>query len=422
MLAYARRVVIVPGYGLAVAQAQHNVRELADQLERRGVDVRYAIHPVAGRMPGHMNVLLAEADVPYTQLYEMDDINHEFPHTDVSLVIGANDVVNPAANNTPGSPIYGMPILNVDRVGGRDRAQAQHEHRLRRDRERALLRPQDDDAVRRRQGVDHEPHQRGQGGMSAEAASGERLRRLHDDEALLVMVNVWDAVTARLVAELPGCRALATASHSIAEAHGYRDGEQIPRDLMIERRRADRSGGRAAGQRRPRGRVRRRRRDGAARDRGGRGRREHRGPDAAAAGGGRDDGRGRGGGRGRGRAVRAERAHRRLPAGGDRDRGELLEDAVARGRAFLDAGATCVFVPGRLEVAEIEALVAGIGQRKLSVLAGPGFPAGSELEAMGVARISFGPWTQRLALTALLDAGADLLAGGSLPGWVRPVA
>jgi len=114
MLAYARRVVIVPGYGLAVAQAQHNVRELADELERRGVDVRYAIHPVAGRMPGHMNVLLAEADVPYTQLYEMDAINDEFGRTDVSLVIGANDVVNPAAKNTPGSPIYGMPVLNVD--------------------------------------------------------------------------------------------------------------------------------------------------------------------------------------------------------------------------------------------------------------------------------------------------------------------
>ena len=114
MLAYARRVVVVPGYGLAVAQAQHNVRELADVLEARGVDVRYAIHPVAGRMPGHMNVLLAEADVPYTQLYEMDDINNEFQRTDVTLVIGANDVVNPAAKNTPGSPIYGMPVLNVD--------------------------------------------------------------------------------------------------------------------------------------------------------------------------------------------------------------------------------------------------------------------------------------------------------------------
>ena len=116
MLAYARRVVIVPGYGLAVAQAQHNVRELGDLLENKGVDVRYAIHPVAGRMPGHMNVLLAEADVPYTQLYEMDDINGEFPRTDVSLVIGANDVVNPAAREDKSSPIYGMPILDVDKA------------------------------------------------------------------------------------------------------------------------------------------------------------------------------------------------------------------------------------------------------------------------------------------------------------------
>jgi H+-translocating NAD(P) transhydrogenase subunit beta len=116
MLGYARSVVIVPGYGMAVAQAQHAVRELADQLTRLGVEVKYAIHPVAGRMPGHMNVLLAEANVPYPQLHDMDDVNPQFPETDVALVIGANDVVNPAARTDKNSPIYGMPILEVDRA------------------------------------------------------------------------------------------------------------------------------------------------------------------------------------------------------------------------------------------------------------------------------------------------------------------
>jgi NAD(P) transhydrogenase subunit beta len=114
MLAYAHKVVFVPGYGLAVAQAQHDVRQLADLLEAKGVEVSYAIHPVAGRMPGHMNVLLAEANVPYPQLKEMDDANPEFARTDVALVVGANDVVNPDARSNQGSPIYGMPILNVD--------------------------------------------------------------------------------------------------------------------------------------------------------------------------------------------------------------------------------------------------------------------------------------------------------------------
>jgi NAD(P) transhydrogenase subunit beta len=117
LLAYARKVVIIPGYGLAVAQAQHTARELADLLMEKGVEVFYAIHPVAGRMPGHMNVLLAEANVPYDELKEMDEANPEMSTADVALVVGANDTVNPAAKNTPGSPIYGMPIINADEAG-----------------------------------------------------------------------------------------------------------------------------------------------------------------------------------------------------------------------------------------------------------------------------------------------------------------
>jgi NAD(P) transhydrogenase subunit beta len=116
MMGYARKVIVVPGYGLAVAQGQHLVHELDEILEKRGVEVKYAIHPVAGRMPGHMNVLLAEADVPYPKLLDMEEINPEFDQADVALIIGANDVVNPAARTDAGSPIYGMPILNADKA------------------------------------------------------------------------------------------------------------------------------------------------------------------------------------------------------------------------------------------------------------------------------------------------------------------
>ncbi|MBN1543516.1 NAD(P)(+) transhydrogenase (Re/Si-specific) subunit beta [candidate division KSB1 bacterium] len=116
ILGYAQSVVVVPGFGMAAAQAQHAVRELSELLQKRGIEVKFAIHPVAGRMPGHMNVLLAEANVPYTLLFDMDDINPEFPHIDVVLVIGANDVINPAARNDTTSPIYGMPILDVDKA------------------------------------------------------------------------------------------------------------------------------------------------------------------------------------------------------------------------------------------------------------------------------------------------------------------
>ena len=158
-------VIVVPGYGLAVAQAQHAVRELAELLEARGVDVKYAIHPVAGRMPGHMNVLLAEANVPYPQLKEMDDINPEFERADVALVIGANDVTNPAARR-PGSPVSGMPILDVDhaksivvikRSMGRGYAGIDNE---------LYVEPQDRDALRRREAGPGRPRRGGQGALA----------------------------------------------------------------------------------------------------------------------------------------------------------------------------------------------------------------------------------------------------------------
>ena len=166
MLAYAQRVVIVPGYGLAVAQAQHDVRELADLLEERGVDVRYAIHPVAGRMPGHMNVLLAEANVPYTQLPRWSEINPEFPQTDVALVIGANDVTNPAARDTTRQP----DLRDADPRRGPGRrpsscSSASMSPGIRRDRQRALSRPEDVDALRRREGPPCSACRRGQGAL-----------------------------------------------------------------------------------------------------------------------------------------------------------------------------------------------------------------------------------------------------------------
>lgn len=248
------------------------------------------------------------------------------------------------------------------------------------------------------------------------------LRRLHLDPELLVMVNVWDVASAAVVAGLPGCRALATASHSIAVAHGFADGEQIPFELMLSAIARivaavpvpvsadleagygdiDRTVRRAIGV----GVV------------GGNIEDQLRPLDEAVA--------------GVSAAVRAGAAegvpfvlNARTDAfllAGDRDPELVLADAIERGRAFLDAGADCVFVPGLLTSEQVARLVEGIGSLRVSLLAVPGTPELATLTALGVARVSYGPWTQRLAMTALADAGAELLAGGSLPDWARPVS
>jgi 2-methylisocitrate lyase-like PEP mutase family enzyme len=253
------------------------------------------------------------------------------------------------------------------------------------------------------------------------AEKGAELRRLHDDPALLVMVNVWDVISATTLAGLDGCRAIATASHSVAAAAGYPDGEQIPRDEMLQAVgriaaavdvpvSADLEAGYGdAGET-----VRRAIGLGVV---GANIEDEMRPFDEAVA------------------AVAAVTAaadaegvpfalNARTDAflkAGDRDRNDVIADAIERGRAFLDAGATCVFVPGRLDEPTVERLVEGIGERKISVIAVPGSLPLPTLERLGVARISLGPWSQRIALTAWSDAAAAILAGGSLPEGVRPI-
>ena len=245
--------------------------------------------------------------------------------------------------------------------------------------------------------------------------------QLHTDPELLVLVNVWDAVSAKVVADSPGCRALATASHSIAASYGYPDGEKIPLDLMIDAigrivaavdlpvsadlesgygdvadtvRRAIGVGAVGANLEdamRPLG--------------------ESVAAVSAAVKAGEAEGI---------RFVLNARTDAFLKAG-DRDPEAVLVDAIERGRAFLDVGAACVFVPGKLDASTVERLVAGIGERKVSLIGVPGSVASSDLQRLGVARLSFGPWSQRAVLTALQDLSGDLLAGGALPEGIRPL-
>jgi 2-methylisocitrate lyase-like PEP mutase family enzyme len=247
------------------------------------------------------------------------------------------------------------------------------------------------------------------------------LRRLHADSELLVVVNVWDAISAQIVAALPGCRALATASHSIAASYGYPDGEAIPLDLMIAAIETIAaatdlpvSADIEAGYGDPGATTRRTIAAGAV---GGNLEDEMKplaeavaAVEAVVA-----------AGEAEGVAFALNARTDAFLKAGDRDPGDVLADAIERGRAFLDAGATCVFVPGKLDEPTVRALVDALGPQKLSVIGVPGSLSQPELEALGVARISYGPWTQRIALTALADAGADLLAGGSLPEGVKPL-
>ncbi|HUR51228.1 MAG TPA: isocitrate lyase/phosphoenolpyruvate mutase family protein [Mycobacteriales bacterium] len=252
-------------------------------------------------------------------------------------------------------------------------------------------------------------------------SKGELLRRLHDEPELLVLFNVWDVITATVVADLPGCRALATASHSIAASAGYPDGEVIPREEMIA------AVGRIAaavdlpvtadleaGYGNPGETIRQAVAVGVV----GANLEDQAKPVPEAV-----------------AAVRAAVAAAEKEGvafalnartdvvikAGERPRDEVIADVIARGRAFLEEGATCVFVPGKLVGDEIDQLVAGLGERKLSLIAGPGALPLAELQAKGVARVSVGPWSQRLALTAFADAGAAMLGGGAFPDGVRPL-